>query len=93
MSGRKHNNKFKLKVALAAIKEEQTMSELCLQFDLHKSVIGRWKRQLLENGAMVFQESENGSRKAMTQNEIDKLHAKIGELVVERDYLKKVLDA
>lgn len=93
MSGRKHNNKFKLKVALAAIKEEQTLSELCLQFDLHKSVIGRWKRQLLENGAMVFQDSENGSSKAMHQNEIDKLHAKIGELVVERDYLKKVLDA
>ena len=93
MSGRKHNNNFKLKVALAAIKEEQTLSELCLKFDLHKSVIGRWKRQLLENGAMVFQESENGSNKAITQNEIDKLHAKIGELVVERDYLKKVLDA
>lgn len=93
MSGRKHSNKFKLKVALAAIKEDKTLAELCQQFDLHKSVIGRWKRQLLENGTMVFQEPENGSGKATNQTELDKLHAKIGELVVERDYLKKVLDA
>jgi len=93
MSGRKHSNEFKLKVALAAIKEDKTMAELCQQFDLHKSVIGRWKRQLLENGALVFREPEDSSRKAASQSEIEKLHAKIGELVIERDYLKKVLDA
>ena len=93
MSGRKHNNNFKLKVALAAIKEEQTMPELCQKFDLHKSVIGRWKRQLLENGATVFQEAEVSNGHVKNQAEIDQLHAKIGELVMERDYLKKVLDA
>lgn len=93
MSGRKHSNEFKLKVALAAIKEDKTMAELCQQFNLHKSVIGRWKKQLLENGALVFREPENSSRGTASQCEIEKLHAKIGELVIERDYLKKVLDA
>jgi transposase-like protein len=69
------------------------MAELCQQFDLHKSVIGRWKRQLLENGALAFREPEDSSRRASSPSEIEKLHAKIGELVIERDYLKKVLDA
>jgi len=93
MSGRKHSPEYKLKVALAALKEEKTLAELCHQYQLHKSVIGRWKRQLLENGTAAFRESEGGSHRSRDQAEIDKLHAKIGELVMERDYLKNVLDA
>ena len=93
MSGRKHNPEYKLKVALAAVKEERTIAELCHQYQLHKSVIGRWKSQLLENGSLVFRESEGNSQRKRDQAEIDKLHAKIGELLMERDYLKNVLDA
>ena len=93
MSSRKHSNEFKLKVALAAIKEEKTLAELCHQFDLHKSVIGRWKKQLVENGTLVFRESAEVSPSVPHQAEMEKLHAKIGELVMERDYLKKGLDA
>jgi transposase-like protein len=93
MSGRNHSREFKLKVALAAIKEDKTLAELCQQFDLHKSVIGRWKKQLVENGAMVFREPEAASQQVQNQTEVDQLYAKIGELVMERDYLKKVLDA
>lgn len=93
MSGRKHSPEYKLKVALAALKEERTLAELCHQYQLHKSVIGRWKRQLLENGTAAFRESEGGSQRSREQAEVDKLHAKIGELVMERDYLKNVLDA
>ena len=93
MSGRKHSPEFKLKVALAALKEDKTLVELCHQYKLHQSVIGRWKRQLLENGTAAFRESDAPSQRVKDQAEIDKLHAKIGELVMERDYLKNVLDA
>ena len=93
MSGRKHSPEYKLKVAIAALKEERTLAELCQQYELHKSVIGRWKRELLENGTAAFRESKGSSQRARDQADIDKLHAKIGELVMERDYLKNVLDA
>jgi len=92
MSGRKHSAEFKLKVALAAIKEDKTLPELCQQFTLHSSLIHKWKKQLKEHGGLVFQETRREPETAQQKTEIEKLRAKVGELLMERDYLKNVLD-
>lgn len=88
--GRVHSSAFKIKVALTAIPEQHTMAEICQMYQLHSSVVGRWKRQLLEQGQTVFEDLGAGSN-AVGQNEAEvaKLHQKIGELTVERDFLKK----
>lgn len=87
---RNHSPAFKAKVALAAIKGEKTMSELAQQFDLHSNQITQWRDQLLGNMASVF---EAGS-KPVTPAPVDvkELHAKIGELTLEKDFLSGALD-
>lgn len=92
MSGRKHSAVFKLKVALAAMKEDKTVPELCQQFNLHSSLITKWKRQLKEKGSIAFGESQRCDETQKLKAEIERLQAKVGELVMERDFLKKVLD-
>jgi len=92
MSGRKHSKELKMKVALAAIKEDKTVAELCQQFNLHSSLINKWKKQLKDHGSLVFQEARREPQAAQHKAEIEKLRAKVGELVMERDFLKNVLD-
>jgi transposase-like protein len=83
---RNHTAAFKAKVALAALKGEKTLSELAEQFDIHANQITQWKSQLLEGAAVVF-----GEAKEQESSEVDKtkLHAKIGELSLERDLFRK----
>ena len=89
--GRVHSSAFKIKVALTAIREQHTMAEICQMYQLHSSVVGRWKRQLLEGGQVVFEDpSASSSAIGKNEAEVAKLHQKIGELTVERDFLKKV---
>jgi transposase len=79
---------FKAKVALEAIKGHQTVAELATKHELHPTQIAAWKREEIEKLAKVF--DEKGA--ACEQNrdaELTKLHAKIGQLVVERDFLAK----
>lgn len=86
---RNHSPAFKAKVALAALKEEQTLSELAQHFDVHANQIQAWKKQFLERAAQVFgdQEEAQKDREADTQQ----LHAKIGQLTMERDFLVNAL--
>jgi transposase len=89
--GRVHSPAFKAKVAFAAIRGEHTTPELCQMYQLHSSVVQRWKRQMLEQGPQVFEDPKNPqSKQGQGEAEIAKLHQKIGELTVERDFLKKV---
>jgi transposase-like protein len=83
---RNHAAVFKAKVVLAALKGEKTLSELAEQFDIHANQITQWKSQLLEGAAVVF-----GEAKEQESSEVDKtkLHAKIGELSLERDLFRK----
>jgi transposase-like protein len=76
---------FKAKVALAAVKGDKTLSELASQFDVHPNVIAQWKRQLLENADALF--SKSASERGDHEGEIKELHAKIGQLTMERDFL------
>ena len=85
---RKYPAELKAKVALEALREEATMTELATRYDVHPNLIAKWKRKAREQVLMGFtgkQEHQEASREA----EIKELRAKIGELVIERDFLSK----
>ena len=84
---RNHSSTFKAKVALAAIKGDKTMSELSSFYVLHPAQIQKWKKQLLEGSKDVFGASEKERRHY--DSEVKELHAKIGQLTMERDFLSK----
>lgn len=84
---RNHSAAFKAKVALSAIKGEQTVVELSERFQVHPNQITEWKKQLLERAEEVF---ERG-RKTEAGPSIKELHAKIGQLAMENDFLSVAL--
>jgi transposase len=75
---------FKAKVALAAIKGDQTLAQLAEQFDIHPNQVTSWKAQLEEGAADVFR-SGGGAGTAQSTIDVKSLHAKIGELMLEND--------
>ena len=85
----KYSAEFKAKVALAAVKEEQTISELAARFGVHPTMINNWRRALLEGAAEIFDKGQK-SRKE-TEAHVDELYRQIGRLQVERDFLSKKL--
>lgn len=87
---KKYSAEFKAKIALAAIREQETVSELARRHQLHVNQIYQWKRQFLENMSKVF-ESEVGSNGESEEREAALLK-KIGELTVERDFLSRGLE-
>ena len=87
---RTHTSGFKAKVALAAIKGEKTLSDLAHQYDVHPNQITTWKAQLLEGAARVFGFGASGVEAAPAVD-LKVLHAKIGELTLEVDFLAGAL--
>ena len=85
---RNHSPAFKAKVALAAIQGELTMSELAQKFDVHPNQITQWKSQMLDNASGVF---ENGNSSKEPEVDVKTLHAKIGQLTLENDFLEGAL--
>jgi transposase len=87
MSKRKnHLPGFKAKVALAALSGEKTIPELSSEFCVHHTLIHKWVRQLKESAAGIFS-GEIKTDEARKEKELHQLHAKIGQLTVERDFL------
>ena len=87
---RNHTGAFKAKVALAALKGEKTLLELAQHFDVHANQITQWKSQLLEGAAGVFGgEAKAGPAEAAV--DLKSLHAKIGQLALENDFLEGAL--
>ncbi len=86
---RNHAPAFKAKVALAALKGEQTLTALARQFDVHPNRIRQWKGQLLEGAAGVF--GQDKSEAGAPPVDLKALHAKIGELTLENDFLEGAL--
>lgn len=84
-SRRKFTSAFKATVAIEALKERETLAELSKRFEVHPTMISKWKQEFLERSAIVFEskpEAESGV-------DPDKLYAKIGQLEMENDFLKK----
>lgn len=86
---RNHTPAFKAKVALAAIKGEKTLAELAQQFDVHANQITQWRSQLLEGAADVFGDAR--PELAAPSVDVKTLHAKIGQLTLENDFLEGAL--
>lgn len=83
---RSHSPTFKAQVALSAIKGERTVGELAKQFDVHPNQIADWKGQLMERAGQVF----GGSRQEPWPD-LKVLHAKIGQLTLEKEFLENTL--
>jgi len=83
---RNHTKKFKAQVALAALKSDKTLAELSSQFDVHQNQIVEWKKQVLEHAFEIF-----GRPRGDEGPDIKALHAKIGELTLENDFLESAL--
>jgi transposase-like protein len=86
---RNHSPEFKSKVALAAVKGDQTLSELSRQYGINSNLIVKWKKQLIEQSSEVF-----ASGKGLApdrESEIQGLQSKVGQLTMENDFLAKVL--
>jgi transposase len=88
-SRRTHTPAFKAKMALAAIKGELTLAQLAEHFDVHPNQITQWKAQLQESAANVF--GPDGSGPVQPAVDVKALHAKIGELTLENDFLEGAL--
>ena len=88
---RRFTAEFKAKVALEAIRGERTISDLATKHQLHPNQITQWKRQAIENLAKAF-DDKAADVQVGREAEVTKLHAKIGQLVVERDFLAKAFD-
>jgi len=85
---RNHSPAFKAKVALEAIRGEEPLIQTAERYDVHPNQITKWKRQLLEGAPAVFGEDEKAGEEGPS---IAELHAKIGELTMENDYLSGAL--
>ena len=87
---RNHSASFKAKVAVAAIRGEKTLAELSEQFDVHQNQIQDWRRKLLDQADRVF--DHGGGTAPGSEHKVKELHAKIGQLTMERDFLEQGLE-
>jgi transposase len=87
-SRRKFTAAFKAQVAIAALRERETLAELSLRYEVHPTLISRWKQEFLANSEKAFEKAGDGPD---AEVDLTGLYAKIGQLEMERDFLKKNL--
>ena len=85
---KRYSADFKAKVALEAIRGDLTLAELAAKHGVHHTMIAAWKRQAIDGMSSTFAGTGDAARSA-SESEVEKLHAKIGQLVIERDFLAK----
>lgn len=82
---------FKLKVILESLKERSTTKELCQKYELHPNQISKWKQEFLDKASETMDSTSGKSKDEDYEKEQDRLYAKIGQLQMEVDFLKKKL--
>ncbi len=87
---RKFSSTFKAQIAIEAIRERESLADLAKKYEVHPNQISKWKQEFLENSAYVF-DAPGSDTSEEKQVDADKLYAKIGELQLEVDFLKKSL--
>ncbi len=85
-----YSSEFKAKIALAAIRGDETIPQLAARYGIHPTQINSWKRQLIEQAAELFSRNTVASKE--NGQTTDDLHRVIGQLTVERDFLVRKLD-
>jgi len=88
---RRFTAEFKAKVALDALRGELTLAEISKKYDVHPNMISAWKKQVTQEAAQLFARGASKTREA-SDEQIKELHAKIGQLTIEKDFLKKGLE-
>ena len=87
---KRYSAAFKAKVALAAVKNEETMAELAQRFGVHPTMISTWKKSLLEGASDIFESGKKSKKEP--EAKVDDLYREIGKLKVERDFLSRKLN-
>ncbi len=86
---RKIDAALKAKIALEALREEATVADLAQRYEVHPTQVDAWKRQLQDQAARAFDAGVGRDADDLREPEIERLHAKIGQLTVERDFLAR----
>jgi len=86
-----HSSLVKFKVAMAAL-TGQPLVEICKQYEIGNGLVYKWKNQLKEHGAMIFNNQNNKAQKNNAEEEKAKLYQRIGQLTTEVEFLKKVVE-
>ena len=88
---RKHTAKFKAQVALEALKEQETLSELASKYQLHPNQIATWKKAFIEGAEEIFKTKSDTKKTKQIEQEHQRMLSKIGELQMDNDFIKKNL--
>ncbi len=86
---KRHSAEFKARVALAAIKGEQQLAKIGAKHGIHLTMVAAWKKAAIEGMANSFSAKGSAPDPTVSAVEVSKLHAKIGQLIMERDFLAK----